>query len=239
MQASDGRVIAASALPEEAAALCGMLRRTGFSEIICVSDGLSVIRQAQSAPVDLVVADAVLPVLDGIAMAERLRNAPLNVHPAVILLSMKGICPGNADCVLEKPIRADVLADAVADLAPEKRTVPEGKRLLALGTLERLGVPEHIGRDCLMRAAELVWLDSRLLGRLTARLYPAVAETFGTDSRHVQRAMRHVIDEAWRSGAMEAQNELFGDTIDAGRGSPTLGEMIARIADILRWEGKA
>ena len=82
-------------------------------------------------------------------------------------------------------------------------------------------------------------MDSRLLRALTTRLYPSIAIEFGVERRHVERAMRHTIDEAWRSGEMEAQYRLFGDTIDAKRGSPTCGEMIARIADILRWEGKA
>ena len=65
------------------------------------------------------------------------------------------------------------------------------------------------------------------------------AKEFGADARHVERAIRHVIDVAWRSGEMEAQYKIFGDTIDAKRGSPTCGEMIAQIADILRWEGRA
>lgn len=239
MKAFRSRAIAASALPEEAEALRGMLERAGFSDTVCVCDGLGAVKLAQQTMTDVIVADAVLPVLDGGSMTARLRSLPLGVQPAVILLSMKGMCPGNADCVLEKPVREAELAAVLEEIRPEKRTVPEEKRRLAAHLLERIGMPEHCGRDYLRRAIELAWLDARLLHTLTARLYPAVAEAFGADPRHVQRAMRHVIDEAWRSGAMEAQYELFGDTIDAKRGSPTLGEMIARIADILRWEGKA
>ena len=50
-------------------------------------------------------------------------------------------------------------------------------------------------------------------------------------------AMRHAIDVAWRTGEIEQQQAIFGDTIDARRGKPTCGEMIALLADILRWEG--
>ena len=102
-----------------------------------------------------------------------------------------------------------------------------------------MGIPQHCGREYLIRAIEIVWLDERLLKALSKRVYPAVAEQFGVEVRHVSRAMRHVIDAAWRSGEMEAQYKIFGDTIDARRGCPTLSEMIAQIADILRWEGKA
>ena len=49
--------------------------------------------------------------------------------------------------------------------------------------------------------------------------------------------LRHVIDAAWRTGEIEQQHRLFGDTIDARRGKPTCGEMIAQLAEELRWEG--
>ena len=50
-------------------------------------------------------------------------------------------------------------------------------------------------------------------------------------------AICHVIDCAFRTGEIERQHRIFGDTIDARRGKPTGGEMIAQLADILRWEG--
>jgi hypothetical protein len=46
-----------------------------------------------------------------------------------------------------------------------------------------------------------------------------------------------VIEVAWRTGEIDEQARIFGDTIDARRGRPTCGEMIAQLADILRWEG--
>ena len=125
MNAFRSRAVAASALPEEAEALCGMLRCAGFSDIICVSDGLSAVRQAQCAPTDVIVADAVLPVLDGGAVAERIRSLPLNVCPAVILLSPKGICPPQADCVLEKPVREADVMRALERIAPQLRPIPQ------------------------------------------------------------------------------------------------------------------
>ena len=100
-------------------------------------------------------------------------------------------------------------------------------------------MPDHRGTDCLARAVELAWLDGRYLSALTSRLYPAVGRSFGMDGRAVERAIRYVIDAAWRMGEIEAQYQIFGNTVDARRGSPTCGEMIARIADILRWEGRA
>ena len=98
-------------------------------------------------------------------------------------------------------------------------------------------MPEHPGRLCLYRAVELCWADRRRLNALRAALYPAIARSTGLTAEQVERAIRHVIDGAFRSGAIEEQHKIFGDTIDARRGKPTSGEMIAQLADILRWEG--
>ena len=240
MSADRGCVVAATALPSDG--LCAQLTAAGFSRVVTAGDGLNALRLVRDCLPDALVADAVLPVLSGEALADRVRRLPLAVYPAMVLLCLPGMRVGNSgtDCaVLEKPVNRSALSAALDALAPECRRVPPEKRGRANELLERLGVPEHCGKEYLARAAELAWMDSRLLHALTARLYPAIAAEFGVDRRHVERAMRHAIDEAWRSGEMEAQYELFGDTIDARRGSPTCGEMIAQIADILRWEGKA
>lgn len=239
MQAFRNRAIVASALPEEAEVLCGILKNAGFSEIICVSDGLSAVRQAQQTLADIIVADAVLPVLDGGAMAQRIIGLPLNVYPAVVLLAARGICPKTQACVLTKPVSAEGLIKAIDSLRPQDREIPEEKHIRAAQLLDQIGIPQHCGREYLIRAIEMVWLDAGLVKALSQKVYPAVAKRFGADEKHVARAMRHVIDAAWRSGEMEAQYKIFGDTIDAKRGNPTLSEMIARIADILRWEGRA
>jgi hypothetical protein len=64
-----------------------------------------------------------------------------------------------------------------------------------------------------------------------------VAEMLGIDANAVERAMRSAISAAWRSNQFENQYRIFADTVDAGRGQPSCGEMIACLADILRLEG--
>lgn len=240
MQTFRGRAIAASAMPNEAAHMRGMLSRAGFSEVVCVFDGRSLIYEAQTRPTDLILADAVLPGIGAADVRRRLYSMPMIVYPIVMTTAAPGTSPENAaDCVLKHPLSECELREKIAGFEFRERYVPEGKRELTLSTLEEIGIPDHCGREYLCRAIEMAWLDGRLVRQLTKRLYPAVAEEFGVDRRHVERSMRHAIDVAWRGDEIEAQYRLFGDTIDAGRGSPTLGEMIARIADILRWEGNA
>lgn len=196
--------------------------------------------QIRSEPTDLLVADAILPGLDGAALARRLNELALTVRPGMIIVTVPGIRPRAEDCViLEKPLTQKALCEAFGNLRPDRRAIPARKRMLAGQLLDAVGVPCHPGREYLIKAIGIVWLDSRWLRGLTTRLYPAIADAFGVNARQVERAMRHAIDAAWRSGELDAQYKLFGDTLDAKRGGPTCGEMIAQIADILRWEGKA
>lgn len=237
MRAYRGRAVAASAMPNEAARMREMLCRAGFSEIICVFDGFSVVREAQKCVTDLVLADEILPGLDAAAIIRKLSDLPLTVHPAVIVSAAE--VRGVEGCMLKRPWGAQELVEKIDSMQTKRRSIPGEKTARAEKMLKEIGVPDHCGRQYLRRAIEMAWLDGRLVGQLTTYLYPAVAEEFKVDRRHVERSMRHAIDVAWRSDQIDAQYRLFGDTIDARRGSPTLGEMIARIADILRWEGKA
>ena len=240
MRTFRGRAIAASAMPNEAARMREMLIQAGFSEVVCVFDGYSTLKEVQSRLTDLVLADSVLPGLNAAFLLKRIYSMPLTVYPAVLSAAAPDTCPENAgSCVLKRPFDREMLESRLRAFRPETRPVPEDKRAKAAALLEEIGIPDHCGREYLRRSAEMVWLDGRLVRQLTTRLYPAVAEEFGVDRRHVERSMRHVIDVAWRGDEIDAQYRLFGDTIDARRGSPTLGEMIARIADILRWEGNA
>ena len=76
-----------------------------------------------------------------------------------------------------------------------------------------------------------------VINRITKELYPGVAKRFDTSASKVERAMRHAIGLAWQSDKFDNQYQIFADTVDAGRGQPTCGEMISRLADILRLEG--
>lgn len=236
------RAVIAAAWPAEAIAWSELLEKLGFSERFRAGSGAEALRLVRAELPDLLLADEILPVLDGVTLSERILRLPLAVQPGILLVRPVGmhLRPTSTGCVsLCRPLTAEKIAAAAEAVRPERRSAPPEKRALAERTLMEIGVPEHCGRDYLLRAAEMVWADARLLRSLTTRVYPAIAEETASDARHVERAIRHAIDVAWRTGDLEAQERLFGETIDAKRGNPTCGEMIARIADILRWEGRA
>ncbi len=98
-----------------------------------------------------------------------------------------------------------------------------------------IGVPAHIKgyqylRDAIMMSVE----DPTMISAITKILYPTIAKKFQTTSSRVERAIRHAIEVAWSRGRMETLDNLFGYTIDTGKGKPTNSEFIALIADRIR-----
>lgn len=222
------------------AALSGL----GWALVGRAPEGTALLRQVSERQPDAVILDAILPGADGLAFIQRARRLKLNVQPAILLLVPRGLrLPGLEGLDRMGAMAAEATANA-ADLIPALEALralpvplPKEKAARLEGLLTALGVPEHPGRLCLYRAVELCWADRRRLNALRAALYPAIARSTGLTAEQVERAIRHVIDGAFRSGAIEEQHKIFGDTIDARRGKPTSGEMIAQLADILRWEG--
>lgn len=221
------------------AALSGL----GWLNVGRATDGAAALRLLRETQPDVMILDAILPGTDGVAFLRQARRLKLNAQPAILLLKPRGLRLPGEDALPELGAMAVEAADAEALkprlLALRSLDVPlpgdKAARLREL--LDELGVPEHPGRHCLARAVGLAWADRKRLNALRAQLYPKAAEAAGMTPAQAERAIRHVIDLAWRSGEIEQQHRIFGDTIDARRGKPTSGEMIAQLAEELRWEG--
>ncbi len=220
-----------------------LLEDCGAKVVGHAGDGAQAVELCRWLRPDVLLMDLVLPGTDGLLLARRLWKEPLAVYPGVILQHYGALPEGEAERfaqmggeALRKPVSREALAEAIVRTLPENRRVPEEAAERLRDKLDALGVPAHPGREFLEAAILLAWMDRRLTGKLMRELYPMVGERFGATVRRVEQAMRHAIDAAWRSGAMDAQDALFQGTIDAQRGKPTCGEMIARLADILRWE---
>ncbi len=216
--------------------LIPMLRQLGIRAWPARS-GSEALRLLSEENVDFVLADALLPGLDGPALLRKIgRMRGLRVRPGRILTCVSGFPTGDATRVLARPFDRTRLAEALRAELPEHRVCGEAEAVRIQSLLDRLGVPAHRGRACLTDAIWMALNDARLSGQLSRRLYPALALRYDLTAAQAERAVRHCIDVAWKRGSVEEQYRLFGNTIDAQRGKPTVGEMIARAADILRLE---
>ena len=223
----------------DAAPVSGILRGMGM-DVVCVSDGTRALEICREMMPDVVVADAVLPMLDGFSLAKRIRRLDIPRIPGVIIMHLPGMgwrcsLPGTA--AIEKPVDGARLERLITGLDVEMRRPDAETAARIEEMLDLLGMPEHPGRDYLADAVFLAGEDEGLISGLAGRLYPMVARRGKTDADAVERAMRRVIEAAWSRGSIEAQYEIFRNTIDAARGKPTCGETIARLSEKLRREG--
>ena len=105
--------------------------------------------------------------------------------------------------------------------------------------IHEIGVPAHIkGYQYLREAIMMSVEEPDMLGSITKVLYPTSAKRYQTTSSRVERAIRHAIEVAWNRGRMETLDNLFGYTINNGKGKPTNSEFIALIADKIRLQYK-
>lgn len=196
------------------------------------------ISAAQAHIVDFAFADIILPGAEGDALLRLLRRVRSDVHPGCALTCLRGFpVPETEFVILTRPCSLTDIRQTLDRLLPENQPLPPALCERIGRLLDDLGIPAHPGRAHLIRAVGITLIDSRLSGQLSRRLYPALSNESGAAPAQVERAIRHCIDTAWRTGSVEEQYRIFGSTIDAQRGKPTIAQMIARCADILRLEG--
>lgn len=209
---------------------------------------------------DVVLLDIIMPKLDGLTVMDKInRDSTLDKHPAFVVMSAVGQEAITEDAFslgayyyIMKPFDHDTLLyrmkqfktngqnKAVAGRVSVKpKLSPEmaEKELEVIVTefIHEVGVPAHIkGYQYLRDAIMMTVNDQEMLGAITKILYPEIAKKHKTTSSRVERAIRHAIEVAWNRGRLETIEEMFGYTINTGKGKPTNSEFIALISDKIR-----
>ena len=244
MQTTQARAVAACLPSTDRDTCLAALEGAGYVVAAVAGDVDRAIELARSLRPQVVLADAILPGGDGVALAERLVRTPLDFYPWLLLKRPAGLkLPGEARLsglgavAIDPPVTANVIRDALSMCASRADRLPPFKEERLEALMTELGVPVHPGREMLSRAVALCWRDAKRVHNLRDLVYPPAGAALGRSPEQAERAIRHVIEAAWRTGEIDRQQAIFGDTVDARRGRPTCGEMIAQLADILRWEG--
>lgn len=213
---------------------------------------------------DIAVIDIIMPHLDGLGVLERVGDSDIDKKPLFIVLSavgqdritQKAISLG-AEYYIVKPFDMNVLVDRIRQLKEMKLqsfkdeekvediNIIKEKSKRSLETMvtrimHDVGVPAHIkGYQYLRDSIIMVIKDLDAINAMTKKLYPSIADSHKTTPSRVERAIRHAIEVAWSRGQIEAIDDLFGFTVNAGKGKPTNSEFIAMVADKLRLEMRA
>lgn len=227
------------------------LRRLGFHRIEETQSGEDVIGRISGGGYDIVIVDARLSKIDGIAVLRQSRaiNFGSSLAPAFIVTyspSSQDIfvdaLNSGAELCLVKPVDPASLSEELQRIIRKRESrmdkTPDIETQVTK-IIHQIGVPAHIkGYQYLRTAILLTVRDSDVINSVTKVLYPTVAKKYQTTTSRVERAIRHAIEVAWDRGDVETLNSYFGYTIQNDRGKPTNSEFIAMIADNLRLKYK-
>lgn len=211
---------------------------------------------------DVLIIDLIMPQLDGIGVLEELNEQNLINDMKIIALTafgqeqmMKTVIELGVDYYIMKPFDLDKLITRIKQLMDDRKkeevkiryvygnsNINEEKMdytVLITSILHEMGVPAHIkGYHYIRHAVELVVDDIDLLGAVTKKLYPEVAEEFTSTSSRVERSIRHAIEVVWDRGNEEALQKYFASNIQNENSKPTNSQFIARIADKIRIDNR-
>lgn len=224
-------------------------------------DGEEAYKMIKEKEPDVVLLDIVMPKLDGLDVLDKVKqDTTIKNTPSFVMVSAIGkekitedAFDRGADYYIMKPFDHDLIINRIKHIQAQKVgaqtsknnnvkvmervEVRPQKSLEAEITeiIHEVGVPAHIkGYQYLREAIMMSVNDMEMLNSITKILYPSIAKKFQTTPSRVERAIRHAIEVAWSRGKMDTIDEMFGYTINNGKGKPTNSEFIALITDRIR-----
>jgi len=150
------------------------LAREGY-QVSCSASGEQALRVARTQPVDLIVLDLMLPGMDGLDVARKIKNDPKIKHIPIIMLTAKGeeadVVTGlelGASDYVTKPFSPRILIARIKAVLRSENTAPsEG-----LEIIRRQGIEIHPGRRQVLlgdRQVDLTYTEFQVLHYLAQR----------------------------------------------------------------------
>lgn len=229
-----------------------------------VSDGEAAIESIRKYKPDIVLLDICLPIIDGLAVMETIgADEELSDTTFVVVTSVgsqrliRCAFELGATYYILKPYNPIQLVARVKQIFKRKKElymeasdelvcIPNKAGLVrttdniesdVTDIIRDIGIPANIkGYQYIREGIIMAVNDANMLNYITKLLYPTIAKKYKTTSSSVERAIRHAIEVAWSRGQIDVINDMFGYTVNAGKGKPTNSEFIALISDKLRIE---
>ena len=215
---------------------------------------------------DVVLLDIVMPKLDGLGVLDKVnQDKSIKKLPTFIMVSAIGqdrvtedAFNLGADYYIMKPFDENMILSRIKRVKNDRRQKEIPQPFVFGGSapkkeektetdlendvteiIHEVGVPAHIkGYQYLRDAIVMSVKDMDMLNSITKVLYPTIAKKYQTTPSRVERAIRHAIEVAWSRGRMDTLDDMFGYTINRGKGKPTNSEFIALITDRIRLDYK-
>lgn len=212
-----------------------------------VTTGTQALAACRKAPPDILVIDAVLPEIDGLAVTEHLRCELGERMPRVIGVSRtpfsrRGFLRRSASAVIAASYDLQELMEAIEAEINDIASYVHWPRLheskLQAGTLlNQMGMHASLkGYAYLCSAAALACESESRLFAIGKGIYEPVAAHHNTSKENVERLIRHAIESTMNAAKARGVYSLFGNTIDPAKGKPTNAQVIAMLVQRMRVE---
>jgi len=219
-------------------------------------DGIDALDRLNEIKPDVMVLDIVMPNLDGFGVMERMERGSARIVVISALSQDNFINKAmrlGASTYMVKPFDFGSLTERIKDSAageipppPHPSSTSASPRTYRNRSVDEkitnifisVGIPPHIrGYQYLREAVRLAIETPEIIGSITKKLYPTIADKYTTSPSKVERSIRHAIEVSWNRGKIENINTLFGIRVYSQHDKPTNGEFIALLADKMILEG--
>ncbi|NLZ25851.1 MAG: hypothetical protein GX891_05255 [Clostridiales bacterium] len=136
-------------------------------------------------------------------------------------------------CIKEKKLDLEILKAQWSGKSEHQKELDAKINGWIDNIFSALGIKRNLmGAVYMARAIKIVVADFKIVTNgITKKLYPQLATEFETTESKVERALRHVIDGAYKAGRFGALDALLGGCVFSDNYKPTNGEFIAFIAE--------
>ncbi len=207
--------------------------------------GVKALKRARSIQPDILVADAILPGLDGPALVDRVCAAlgadmPRVIGGAMLPFAREAFERHGVKRIVNVPWDCAELRRALKEAIEETLVHVDwdrahGDYVYAVEILKRLGMNTVLnGCMFLAWAAALSAQSESRLDAIGERIYTPIAHKHNTTPQNVERLIRHAVESTMDNAKAEDLYAFFGNTIDPARGKPTNAQMIAMLAQKVR-----
>ena len=211
--------------------------------------GARAFKAAERLHPDILVADAILPGLDGPALVDRVRNAlgaemPKVIGGVMLPFAREAFERHGVKQLVAVPWKQGELRDALKEAIEEITNTVDWDAMLsdylyAVSVLEKLGMNSLLnGCTFLSWAAALTAHNECRLDAIGERIYTPIAHRHKTTPQNVERLIRHAVESTMDNARAQELYAFFGNTIDPARGKPTNAQMIGMLAQKVRIEEK-
>lgn len=220
------RVFIADASAESAGLLRAALEQEkDFLVVGTAARGDQALHALEQGDVDLLIADLLLPGLDGLSLLRRLRDA--DCLPRTIVVSgffndrIARSVSALADNYLPKPCRTEDLVRYMRESICGRGFVRAYDSVVSRLLID-CGLSPHLSGYTYLKDGILRILDDRsLLHGVTKSLYRDIARQFGTNAACVERSIRSSLARAWEQISPAQRHAAFGSLFDAYPEAPS------------------